>query len=218
MSERGMGVAGKEKGSITIEATLVTVTCLAALFIMIGFGMVLYRQSLVTAAANQAASDVAMIYPYIDRDPNTGFTGPYDFDDPGALYRYFLWKAGRVKSENIDKAQWYANALLAQGSLGAMTTPAEVTVDITAGGALRRKITVTVTDIYEIPASDIFKMFGLPGEIEITAAATAQCVDMIDYMDTTNLLNYVVDKATPFSDLVSAVDKWITWAKKVLSE
>lgn len=211
-------MAERERGSITIEATLVTVTCLTVLFIMIGFGMVLYRQSLVTAVANQAASDVAMMYPYLDKDPNTGFTGQYDFDDSNSLYRYFLWKAEQYKSENSDKAQWYANALLEQGSLVTMSVPSEVVVDITAGNALCRNITVTVTDIYEIPAADIFRMFGLPGEIEITAVATAQCVDMIDYMDTTNFLNYIVDKATPFSDLISAVDKWITWVKKILSE
>lgn len=208
---------GKEKGSITIEATLVTVTCLAALFIMIGIGMVLYRQSLVTAVANQTASDMAMIYPYLDRDPNTGFTAQYDFDDADSLYRYFLWKAEHFKSENEDKAQWYANALLEQGALSIMTAPVDVAVSVTAGNALRRNITVTITDIYEIPFAGIFEMFGLPEEIEITAAATAECVDMIDYMNTTNFLNYVMDKATPFSDLISAVDKWITWAKKILA-
>lgn len=206
-----------EKGSVTIEATLVITLCLAALFTMIALGMVLYRQSLVSAVANQTASDVAMIYPYLDKDPNTGFTGQYDFDASDSLYRYFLWKSEKYKSGNIDKAEWYANALLEQASLSRPAVyPAQVEVRITAGNALRRKITVEITDTYRLPIGRILEMLGLPGEIEITAAATAECVDMIDYMDTTNFLNYVVDKATPFSDLISAVDKWITWAKKVL--
>lgn len=208
----------KEKGSVTIEATLVVTTCLFAVFIMIGFGMVLYRQSLVTAVANQTASDIAMIYPYLDRDPNTGFAGQYDFEEVDSLYRYFVWKSGNYKSGNVDKAKWYANALLKQGSLSAYDTSSVVVdVKITAGNALRRNIIVSVKDTYKVPFTGVFEIFGMSGRVEINATASAECVDMIDYMDTTNLLNYVVDKATPFSDLISAVDKWITFGKKVFS-
>lgn len=206
----------KSRGSITIEATLAVTMCLFTLFVVMGLGMILYRQSLAAAVANQTASDIAMIYPYLDKDPNTGFTGVCDFSDPGSLYRYLPWKSGRYKTENIDKAEWYARALLEQGSLEAEeASEPEVHVAITGGHALRRNIEVTVTENYPIPLSGVFEMFGLPKEIEITAAASAECVDMIDYMDTTNFLNYVVDKATPLPDLFEAVDKWVTWAKKV---
>jgi len=207
----------KSKGSITIEASLVVAMCLFTLFIVMGLGMILYRQSLVAAVANQTASDIAMIYPYLDKDPNTGFTGVYDFNAPEALYRYFPWKSGKYKAENVDKAVWYARALLEQGGLETEeASEPEVHVTITGGHALRRNIEVTVTENYQIPFFEVFEIFGLPKEVEITAAASAECVDMIDFMDTTNFLNYVVDKATPLPDLFEAVDKWITWAKKII--
>lgn len=213
----GMRVKGKSEGSITIEATLVVTMCLFTLLVVMGLGMILYRQSMVAAVANQTASDIAMVYPYLDKDPNTGFTGAYDFNDTESLYRYFPWKSGKYKAENMDKAVWYARALLELGTLEAEEPSApEVHVYITGGHALRRNIEVTVTEMYQIPFSEVFEIFGLPNEIEIKAAASAECVDMIDYMDTTNFLNYVVDKATPFPDLFEAVDKWITWAKKVI--
>lgn len=201
-------------GSIVIEATLVLSTCMFLLFLMISIGMILYRQALVTATANQTASDIAMIYPYLSKEPATGFTAEYDFDSASELYRYMLGLADAHKTENKDKAEWYANALLKKGSLSdSQNGPAQVDVRIEGGNALRRDITVKITETYPLPVAGLFQLFGLPGELEITAVGAAECVDMIDFMDTVNFFNAAVDQVTPMEDTFKAITKWLTWIK-----
>lgn len=207
------------RGEVIIEATIVIPLCLAILFAVIEIGMVLYRQTQITVAANETAYNIAMVYRNANLEPMTGFTTSNEVVDIRP-YRYFLWKKDELDRRNKEKAEWYASSLVQMGAISGGDSYPVVRVSVDEGSLsnLRRRINVVVTDTYKIPGGDILKIFGVEPTITIEAKASSDCVDMIDYMNTVGYLMHLEKTLTKDTFLSSVAEMCETWSKVISSE
>jgi hypothetical protein len=204
-----------ESGEIVIEATFVLSVCLMALFMMLNIGLYLYHSMLVQVAAEQTVSDMAMIYPYLKKEPEFGYTNYYDlakFD----TYRYFpLFNT--IKKENNDKARWYAYGILQTKSIRKDDfLDAQVTVNISKSNLLTNQIQITVIDTYEMPLGGLL---GIPKEVDIKASAAAVAVDVSDTMSVSNFGVFMIDyfSDTFLGKFLPAMEAWINLVDRIIT-
>lgn len=202
----------QSSGEVIIEAAIIMPLCLALLFVMIVIGQVLYRQMMVTVAANEAAYNVAMVYRDLNRDPMMGYTSTNEvaLQKP---YRYFFWNKSRYEGTNRAKAEWYATSIIVGSSLYSGEAMPDVNVRIDEGSLfnLRRRIVVDISEDYRLPAGGFLQVFGVDSTIQITASASADCVDMIDYMNSVSYfreLEEMLEEDTVLSDAIQMIKDW----------
>lgn len=206
-----------ESGEIVIEATFVVTICIFAIFAMISMGMYLYQQAVVQVAAEQAAADMALVYPHLDKEPAYGYTNYYDFMNDHT-YRNTL-TSKEMRGTNADKAAWYAYGLLSRMTLREDEyRNATVHVSIESSGVIERYVVVEISQDYTLPLSgSVFGLFGVPEKLPISASASAKVFDMSDMMSSYNFVMGIADDLTEVvsGKLVSAITQWLKFAKKI---
>lgn len=209
-----------ESGEIVIESTFVVTICIFLLMTMLSMGMYLYQTAVVRVTAEKTASDMAMVYPHIKKDPYYNYTNYYDFTeiDP---YRGMLLQGMINWTENTRKAEWYAFGLLDRYSIRkGEYKDARIDVEIKNINFTSKGIYVTVTDEYVMPFSgSIFGFAGLPEKVEITASASARVVDMSNTMATWKFVIALEDKVldTFVGKCIPAITKWIDFANRLIN-
>lgn len=204
-----------ESGEIVIEATFVITICIFLLMTMLSMGMYLYQAAVVQITAEKTASDMGLVYPYIEKEPYYNYTNYYDFTDSDP-YRGFM---SAHREENINKARWYAYGLLDRYSLrDSEYRDAKVTVEIKNVNFMSKDIYVTVTDEYILPFSgSILSFAGLPDKVEISASASARVADMSNTMAVWKAVIALEDKTldTFLGKWIPAVTKWIDFVNRL---
>lgn len=211
----------KESGEIVIEATIVVTICILMIFLLISIGMYLYHAALVRVAANKTASDIALVYPYLDKEPAYGYTNYADYMN-NHPYRNFSVLSDSFEEENRKKAEWYAYGLLETMSLRENEfRDAQVIIEIENHGTGGCTIKVFITDYYELPMGGSFLgMAGLPESIAVTASASADSFDILDQAGTYNFLWKTVDKMgeSVAGKLLPAITKWLEFANRLIND
>lgn len=210
-----------ESGEIVIESTFVVTICIFLLMTMLSMGMYLYQTAVVRVTAEKTASDMAMVYPHIKKDPYYNYTNYYDFTeiDP---YRGMPLQGMINWAKNTRKAEWYAYGLLDRYSIRkGEYKDARIDVEIKNINFTSKGIYVTVTDEYVMPFSgSIFGFAGLPEKVEIKASVSARVVDMSNTMALWKFEIALEDKVVNLvlGDWVSAITKWFDFANRVKIE
>lgn len=208
-----------ESGEIVIEATFVVTICIFLLMTMLSMGMYLYQTAVVRITAEKAASDMAIVYPHVKKEPYYNYTNYYDFTeiDP---YRGMPLQGLLYGKENTRKAEWYAYGLLDMYSIrGGEYKDARIDVEIKNINFTSKGIYVTVTDEYVMPFSgSIFGFAGLPEKVEIKASASARVVDMSNTMATWKFVIALEDKVldTFIGKCIPAITKWVDFVNRVI--
>lgn len=211
------GKADREAGEIVIEATFTVTICIFTIFVMISMGMYQYQQAVVRIAAQKTAADMAMVYPYLYKEPYYDYTNYYDFMNDNTYRNTIL--AGMMKSINAEKAEWYGYGLISRMSLNESEyRKAHVDVTIKSSGVIEKYIVVRIVQEYTLPLSgSVFGWLGMPETLTISAGASAKVFDMTDFMSSYNFVMGIEDDLTTAvsGKILPAATQWLKFVKKL---
>ena len=171
-----------DRGSITVEASIITPIIILSILAVIYAGFILYQRALLQSAAGRAAQDGAASWKNVSAEVSTGKTKVEELADGGLYWR--LFEAEREdKLRNIKK---YAEALMAGCNLLRPESSA-VAVDI-KDYIIYKRLEVTMENSYLLPVSSIMKMFGSSGQFKLTVSSFAVIDDPAELIRNTDFI------------------------------
>lgn len=189
-----------EKGSLVIEAVIVCVVTIMVIFGLMVMSILIYEKQSLQILADETAVEVANIYSNLSKDPFYGYVNSEEFYNTD-LYRN-LFKDSTYETQNITKAKWYAAYRMADTMLLEGKKEPEITVKIVdkPSDIMVKQMAVTLKKEYDVP---ILGYFGIDKNVTFEATGYADCYDMIEYINFTDL---VVDGAKKLEETFG-VDK-----------
>jgi hypothetical protein len=201
-----------ESGNIIIEASIVMTIAGVFILVLINLGMILYQRVLVDTVANDAATQVAHVYALTYRDPFYGYIDESEFYKT-ELYRYVTNVFTKdLDEKNSRKAEWYGLYRLKKGEVWKGTNPRVKAEIIRKPGTLiQHQVVVTVEATYKIP----FTIFwGGENSAEYKAIGKADCIDLLDYFNTVDIVNDFAEDHTKELEFVRKIKKFIDFYDK----
>lgn len=172
------------RGEVMIESLLVYGVTVILLFLMLTVFSLLYQNWNVQTIANDTAAKVAQLYRYESTDLTVAELGSATLENVRP-YRYLFNGNGLERSAKTRSSQFAKDRLRATTFAVAVGEP---TVDavVERDGLARRHVAVTVTGTYQVPGSQILKYLGGTGDVVFSHTGYAECMDLSDYLITTN--------------------------------
>lgn len=152
---------GRDRGSMTVEASIIVPLVILSIVALIYMGIVLYQQAQLRSAADMAAEAGAMVWSDAKADTGTGRVEMPDIGS-GSLY----WRlVDADREEKLKRITIYAENALRKGRLlNAATT--KVSADI-KDYVVYKKLEVAVENTYELPLGSLLRLFGASGRFSI---------------------------------------------------
>lgn len=187
------------RGSMTIEATLI-MSALVLLLVGIVFALLLmYQKTLLVQAAANAAQQGAEIWADPRRDMSRGLTGEDEKLKLGELYGalvdfgtgyeatlHVLEDAGKALGEGKGTQEQRFNRIrqmVCDELYRGLLKPKDTKLRIDFGNTvLERKITVTIQQEIKIPLGGIMNLFGNKETITLTGTGTSVVADPAEYI------------------------------------
>ena len=205
----------REDGEIMLESLIVFVIVIFMLFFVLAAFMLLLNRWNMQTAANDAAFRFAQTYKLTksdDRDrERTGFISPSSSAQKSnaidfKAYRYFGSNKDNLETTVGSRISAYASDSVSSILLLAKKVEGPgVTTKIVKDSLARKHVEVTITGGYRVLFSEVLSYFGMDPTIRYKVTAYAECLDMVDYINTidyvTQLGSYIGSKAS-FTDSV----------------
>ena len=167
-----------QKGEIVVEASVIVTLVVFFITTMLYITMVLYQQTLLSAMANQTASNLAQMYGNNMKDTFTGYVDSEQIYQP---ITYSNLKTDAYMDIMEQKASTFALYRLKSSSiLGTGEPIVDVEVVKKKNELLKSQIVVSVQEQFEVP---FLSMFGADGVITFSATGRADCVDILEYLN-----------------------------------
>lgn len=179
----------ERSGEITIETMLVMIPTIFVLLFLIGLGFLLYQHWNMQIAVDDAASKIAGTYSVVGADNRTGELDEITYR---AVRPYRNIQLGFFGSENDQKAATkkrvakYVQTRVNTTTFAKPVGTPQVDCEIEEDAYARKHLRLNVTSSFRIPFSEWLELFGISGTREYTATASADCADMLDYMNAVN--------------------------------
>lgn len=176
-----------EKGFIMLESLIVYTTTIFLLFLILAIFSVLYQRWNIQTVANESATRIAQTYRLIEADTSTGYVTSDQLTQV-ERYRYFF---NNKAYEDAAKAkiEEYASNRLKKTTFTKDIEEPEIDVKVVHDAMSRRHIEVAIIGKYSVPFGEAMAYFGFPGVIEYKTTAYADCVDLIDYLNTITFID-----------------------------
>lgn len=201
--KRLLSLKRNEKGVIMIETLITFLIAILLMFFLLAVFSLLFQRWNIQTVANETAAKVAQSYRFENADSD-GYVLPEDI----ALvreYRY-LWKSSDLKNAAEEKAELYALERLKNTTFSKTVDEPKVTVEIEKDSLARRHAKVVIEGSYTALFGEIFGFFGFESVTTYEAVAYAECLDMIDYINTTDFVAGHADFGVFDSKLVGLID------------
>ncbi|MDR2088613.1 MAG: hypothetical protein LBP73_04580 [Clostridiales Family XIII bacterium] len=183
------------RGEVMIEGMLVMIiTIFMLLFLIAMFSFLFFRWSLQTAA-NDIAARFAQSYSYLayggDVSLDSGkpaSTNALDIDP----YRYFF-----NKPPELEEAETYANERLKKSAAGFALGDPNVEIEPVSDFLGRRHIEVRISGRFRVLMQDVFavEILNLERTFDYEVCGYADCVDLLDYLNTVAYAEWAADGA-----------------------
>lgn len=196
-----------EQGEIMLESMLALLVTLFVLFFLISLGFLYYQQWMVQTAAEDAANKIAETYSCTATDPIIGYTDVRRICDR-KLYRYMANKES-IKNKNKKMARQFAVYRLKKGSLARQKAEPDIKVEVKDDNLARRHITVEITCRYEIFLGDFLEIFQIKKTRMFKGYGQAECLDLIDYVNTTDYFEQMASLKWTGSKIVEMINSVI---------
>ena len=167
-----------ESGEVMLEGLIVYTITVFLLFFLLAIFSVLFQAWNVQTIANETAAKAAATYKLADSD----------LADP---YVSFEYSQDRLQKTTYTKA----------------VTQPEVVVQVKEDTLARRHIEVTITGEYTVPFGEALSYFGFDSIAHYETTASAECLDLIDYIDTVDFAGKQCSLDILGSSLVGAINK-----------
>jgi hypothetical protein len=187
---------------------LVLLMTMVVLLFLISLGFLMYQQCAVQITAEDAAAKTAQTYKLLNADSTTG---KISIDDLGkvALYRYGFISSSTYQEKNRTKTISYVVNRLSKTRFSKALSDPQTTFTIVNDGIGRNHVVVKVSAQYEIPFGSFLSIMGMQPTKVFTATASAECADVIDYVDTVKFTRRCCDKLDNDSVIVSMISSWM---------
>lgn len=187
-----------------LESMIVYSVTIMLLFFILAIFSVLFQRWNIQTVANEAASRYAQTYRFSDKDEYSGYITKTQLLAVGD-YRYFFGGDDLEHSAQNNIKDYALNRLNKTTFTNYINEP-EITVSVEEDNIARRHVKVTIKGEYKVPLGDILSYFGYDSNIKYETTAYADCVDLIDYVNTTNFFHNQVENNVLDSSLVSLMD------------
>lgn len=170
-----------EKGSFTVEATIVLSAVLFCIVAVVYFCLLLFQQSYLQDVADRTAERGAALWKSPAKDLFIAKLSTEGLKDINPYWVFFGYKEG----DRVEKfAQLQVNAF----SLFKSSEP-KITVE-PVNYVVFQKLRVTVSQSYKIPGANILKSFGLKNDFTISANAEVVVQEPAEFIRNTD---FVID-------------------------
>jgi hypothetical protein len=172
----------QNKGSITVEASLIVPFVIISILAVIYMGLLLYQRAQVQSAADMAAEAGAAVWASGVSEIDTGKPKPDSFEEIKLYRRIF----DNDIEERLASIESFA---LSTASRNELLHP--IVTDSTAvikDYAVCRKLEITVVKYYHIPLGNLLKIFGGSGAVEIRVKALSSIDEPVEFIRTTDFI------------------------------
>ena len=202
-------------GEITIESMLVMIPTIFVLLFLISLGFLLYQHWNLQIAADDAVSKIAGTYAVTGADNRTGAADSKTYS-AARQYRniqlgFFGSQEHQVKATD-QRLERYVKTRINTTSLARAVGEPLVEPELVVDGYARKHISLKVTASFRIPFSEWLELFGMNGVREYTVTSSADCSDMLDYL---NAVNFA--KVAPSYIDSKTMDMMTEWMKVIQS-
>lgn len=228
--QHGVPDAGKAscwrdaRGEVMIESLLVYGVTVILLFLMLTVFSLLYQNWNVQTIANDTATRLAQEYKY----KNADLTAEDNLSLEALLairpYRY-MFNKNELETSAQNRGKQYAKNRLRATTFAVDVGEPIITVEEERDGLARRHLAVTVSGTYQVPGSEILKYLGGTGDVEFKHTAYAECMDLSDYIITTNFASDAAGVLSSYtaggklvSSMLDAIDSVIKLFKEATQE
>lgn len=178
------GKVRRNKGSMTVEASIVIPMVLGTVMLLIYMGLLVYQHFFLQALANRAAERGAAVWSSPGKDIATGLLH-YGGDSRAALY----WRI--VDPDKNDKIAKVREYILSELQAGVFVPTEEPQIDVSFSDYfVYKKLTVTIERRYWLPIAPILRLFHLSDRYVITARAEASVNEPVELIRNTD---FVID-------------------------
>ncbi len=171
-----------ESGEVMLEGLIVYTITVFLLFFLLAIFSVLFQAWNVQTIANETAAKAAATYKLADSD----LADPYvSVDQITGISRFRYWFGDdSLEREAETKSFEYSQDRLQKTTYTKAVTQPEVAVQVKEDTLARRHIEVTITGEYTVPFGEALSYFGFDSIAHYETTASAECLDLIDYIDT----------------------------------
>ena len=194
-----------ESGEVMLEGLIVYTITVFLLFFLLAIFSVLFQAWNVQTIANETAAKAAAMYKLADSD----LADPYvSVDQITGISRFRYWFGDdSLEREAETKSFEYSQDRLQKTTYTKAVTQPEVAVQVKEDTLARRHIEVTITGEYTVPFGEALSYFGFDSIAHYETTASAECLDLIDYIDTVDFAGKQCSLDILGSSLVGAINK-----------
>ena len=194
-----------ESGEVMLEGLIVYTITVFLLFFLLAIFSVLFQAWDVQTIANETAAKAAATYKLADSD----LADPYvSVEQITGISRFRYWFGDdSLEREAETKSFEYSQDRLQKTTYTKAVTQPEVVVQVKEDTLARRHIEVTITGEYTVPFGEALSYFGFDSIAHYETTASAECLDLIDYIDTVDFAGKQCSLDILGSSLVGAINK-----------
>lgn len=194
-----------ESGEVMLEGLIVYTITVFLLFFLLAIFSVLFQAWNVQTIANETAAKAAATYKLADSD----LADPYvSVDQITGISRFRYWFGDdSLEREAETKSFEYSQDRLQKTTYTKAVTQPEVAVQVKEDTLARRHIEVTITGEYTVPFGEALSYFGFDSIAHYETTVSAECLDLIDYIDTVDFAGKQCSLDILGSSLVGAINK-----------
>lgn len=194
------------KGQLMLESLIVYSVTLFLLFLVLAIFSTLFQRWNLQIIANESATRIAQTYRYMNADTVTGEITK-DMISDTREYRY-VYKKTELESAAKRNLSTYALSRISKTTFTKEVTEPKMDIVEYQDSLARRHIKVSITGEYRVPFGTALSYFGYADTTKYTVESYAECVDIIDYINT---VDYVDNQTSlnqfdsKFVDLINSV-------------
>ena len=172
----------QNKGSITVEASIIVPILILSIAAVIYMGLLLYQRALVQSAAEMAAEAGAASWASGVSEIVTGKPTSDSFGKIGLYRRLF----DSDKETRLESIKSYAMSMASRNEL---LHPIESSVEaVVKDYAVCRRLEVRIVKYYSLPLGSFLRIFGGSGTFEMSVKATSSIDEPVELIRTTDFI------------------------------
>lgn len=181
-----------DRGSLTVEATIIVPVVIFTLIALVFIGEFLYQQSYIQSVADRTAARGAEVWNNPSKDMIMGYISKDKMKDVCLYWRIPVLESSKAKNVKQSKIEEYTKYLLSRVSILDKPELLNVTAKMETDYIIYKKIRVTVEAEYKNPFAPVLRVFGLKDTITIKTYSEAVINEPVEFIRTTDFALDVV--------------------------
>lgn len=209
----------KDSGMVMLEGMLSLIVTMFTMYLLLSMGFLLYEKYTIQVIADDTASKLAQSYRSDRADFVSGKvengqllkTSPYRYvKDSNSANNFMTQKKEDAKKYAITRLDLMSMALSENGGKQAP----DVSINVKSDNIGRNHVEVKIKTRNRVLLGEFLSLMGMDAVQEHTAAAAADCLDIIHYCDTVAFERRLCDMSLS-NDTIESVKYWIGEFSKI---